>query len=135
MSSNIKKNSINILQKSINYALEQFIVVVVEVIDDVVITSNDLACYTKAKLDKNTWYGDFGASHQMMNIYHWFRNLQTIFQGRFKVHVTDDATIWVIIIRDIPIQNHVNNEWKDGIQSFLYVPKLKKNIFLCGIND
>jgi hypothetical protein len=51
MSSNIKKKSTNILQKSIKYALEQSIVVVVvvvvvEVIDDVVITNNDLACYT-----------------------------------------------------------------------------------------
>lgn len=43
MSSNIKKKSTNILQKSINYALEQSIVVV-EVIDDVVITNNDLTC-------------------------------------------------------------------------------------------
>jgi hypothetical protein len=41
-----KKESTNILQKSINYAHEQSIVVVVEVIDDVVITNNDLACYT-----------------------------------------------------------------------------------------
>jgi len=57
LSSNIKKKSINILQKNINYALEQSIVVVVEVIDDVVITSNDLACYTKAKLDNNAWLG------------------------------------------------------------------------------
>jgi hypothetical protein len=49
MSSNIKKESTIILQKSIKYALEQSIVVVivvVEVIDDVVITNNDLACYT-----------------------------------------------------------------------------------------
>jgi len=68
----------------------------------------------------------------MMNRYHWFRNLQTIFQGRFKVHVTNDATIWVIIIRNIPIQNLVNNEWKDGVQSFLYVPKLKNIIFYVG---
>lgn len=84
MSSNIKKKSINILQKSINYASEQFIVVVVEVIDDVVITSNDLACYTKAKLDNNAWYGDFGASHQMMNRYHWFRIFKQIFKEDLK---------------------------------------------------
>jgi hypothetical protein len=76
--------------------------------------------------------GDFGASHQMMNRYHWFRNLQTIPQGRFKVHVANDATIWIIIIRDIPIENLVNNEWKDGVQSFPYVPKLKKNMFYVG---
>jgi hypothetical protein len=57
MSSNIKKNSTNILQKSIDYAPKQSIVVVVEVIDDVIITNNDLACYTKAKLDNNAWLG------------------------------------------------------------------------------
>jgi hypothetical protein len=86
----------------------------------------------QAKLNNNVWYGDFGASHQIMNRYPWFRNLQTIPQRRIKVHVANDANIWVIIIRDIPIQNFVNNEWKDGVQSSLYVPKLKKNIFYVG---
>ncbi len=65
----------------------------------------------------------------MMNRYHWFRNVETILQRRIKVHVANDATIWVIVIRDIPIQNLVNNEWNDGVRSSLYVPKLKKNIF------
>jgi hypothetical protein len=46
MPSNTKEESTNILQKNITYALEQSTFVVVEVIDDVVITNNDLACYT-----------------------------------------------------------------------------------------
>jgi hypothetical protein len=86
-----------------------------------------------AKGESDVWYADTGASEHMSDRKDWFINLTEIPEGKHKVMVADDRCLSVKGRGDILIDRTVAGVVKKGIlKQVLYIPELKRNLFLIG---
>jgi hypothetical protein len=63
----------------------------------------------------------------------WFTEFQRITLGKWPVMIVDNCRLWVCGIGSIKIRCFVDGRWEPRTMArVLYVPKLRKNLFLVG---
>ena len=95
--------------------------------------SSAFMAYVGDNQGNDAWYMDGGATDHMTDRLEWFDSLKNVPEGRWPVMITDNRRLWVRGVRRIQVKCQLDSVWKQRhIHRVLYVPELRKNLFLVG---